>query len=80
MGAVFVAPPATPRDAARRMARQAAFGALGFDQAATGFVAAYLRGLLERHRWNVTAAAREARVGRQHIHKLMKQHSVGRPA
>jgi len=47
---------------------------LALDQ----FEVHYLRSLLERHGWNVSAAAREAGVDRNYLHRLMKRHGIRR--
>ncbi|WP_164103662.1 sigma-54-dependent transcriptional regulator [Candidatus Laterigemmans baculatus] len=36
----------------------------------------YLRGLIERHRGNVSEAARQAGLSRQGLHKLLKEHKI----
>ncbi|MCA9667341.1 MAG: sigma 54-dependent Fis family transcriptional regulator [Myxococcales bacterium] len=38
----------------------------------------YLRRLLDRHAWNVSAAAREAGVDRNYLHRLIKRHGIKR--
>jgi transcriptional regulator with GAF, ATPase, and Fis domain len=43
------------------------------------FETGYLQNLLERHAWNVSAAAREAGVDRNYLHRLMKRHGIKRP-
>jgi DNA-binding NtrC family response regulator len=40
------------------------------------FELGYLRGLMERTRWNVSAAAREAKMNRQHLIKMLKRHGI----
>jgi hypothetical protein len=39
----------------------------------------YLHRLLDKHNWNVTAAAKEADVARQTLHKLLARHRIKRP-
>lgn len=36
----------------------------------------YLENLLERHRFNVSSAAREAGIGRRHLHRLLDKYNV----
>jgi transcriptional regulator with GAF, ATPase, and Fis domain len=48
-------------------------------QAVNQFEVRYLTNLLSRHNWNVSAAAREAGVDRNYIHRLMKRHDIRRP-
>ena len=42
------------------------------------FEVQYLARLLERHEWNVSAAAREAGVDRNYLHRLIKRHGLKR--
>ena len=48
-------------------------------QAVDQFEVRYLTSLLNRHDWNVSAAAREAGVDRNYLHRLMKRHDIRRP-
>jgi transcriptional regulator with GAF, ATPase, and Fis domain len=48
-------------------------------QAVDQFEVRYLSSLLSRHNWNVSAAAREAGVDRNYLHRLMKRHNIKRP-
>ena len=43
------------------------------------FEADVLRALLERHGWNVTAVAREARIARSHLYTLIQRYGLTRP-
>jgi transcriptional regulator with GAF, ATPase, and Fis domain len=47
-------------------------------EAMARFEVQYLEGLLERHSWNVSAAAREAGVDRNYLHRLIKRHGLKR--
>jgi len=40
----------------------------------------YVSWLLERHHGNISAAAREARMDRKHLHDLAKKHGLRKPA
>jgi len=42
------------------------------------FEADFLRALLQRHRWNVAAAARDAKVARSHLYALIARHGLKR--
>jgi len=42
------------------------------------FEIGYLQRLLDRHGWNVSAAAREAGVDRNYLHRLLKRHGIKR--
>ena len=37
-----------------------------------------LRALLEKHRWNVAAVAREAKMARSHLYTLIQKHGLKR--
>jgi transcriptional regulator of acetoin/glycerol metabolism len=39
----------------------------------------YVRRLLDKHNWNVSASAREAGIARQSLHKLLGRHRIKRP-
>ena len=46
---------------------------------AQAFEADVLRALLVRHRWNVAAVAREARIARSHLYTLIQRYRLTRP-
>ena len=46
---------------------------------AQAFEADVLRALLVRHRWNVAAVAREARIARSHLYTLIERYGLTRP-
>ena len=46
---------------------------------AEAFEADVLRALLVRHRWNVAAVAREARIARSHLYTLIARYGLTRP-
>jgi len=46
------------------------------DRALASFERGYLRELLGRHRWNISAAAREAGVDRKTIHRMLKRNGL----
>ncbi len=39
----------------------------------------YLRSLLERHNWNVSAVSRESSISRKHIRTLMERYGLRKP-
>ena len=41
-----------------------------------GFEERYVRWLIQRHNWNISAAARSARMDRNHLSELMRRHGV----
>jgi transcriptional regulator with GAF, ATPase, and Fis domain len=43
------------------------------------FECRYVSWLLERHKGNISAAAREARMDRKHLHDLAKKHGLRKP-
>jgi len=43
------------------------------------FECRYVSWLLQRHRGNISAAAREARMDRKHLHDLAKKHGLRKP-
>lgn len=43
------------------------------------FEADALRSLLEKHKWNVAAVAREAKLARSHLYTLIQKHGLRRP-
>jgi transcriptional regulator with GAF, ATPase, and Fis domain len=49
-------------------------------QAIAAFEIRYLTGLLDRHAWNVSSAAREAGVDRNYLHRLIRRYDLQRPA
>ncbi len=44
------------------------------------FEADALRSLLEKHKWNVAAVAREAKLARSHLYTLIQKHGLKRPS
>ena len=40
------------------------------------FEIAFVKQILERARWNVSQAARNARMNRQHLIRIMKRHGI----
>jgi DNA-binding NtrC family response regulator len=48
------------------------------EKVVSAFEADYLRALLERHRWNVAAVAREARLARSHLYTLIARYQLKR--
>ncbi|MEW6432080.1 MAG: sigma 54-interacting transcriptional regulator [Myxococcota bacterium] len=48
------------------------------EQVVSAFEADYLRALLERHRWNVAAVAREAKLARSHLYTLIGRYQLKR--
>jgi DNA-binding NtrC family response regulator len=59
---------------------QAAWEGLTFKDAKTklvdDFEREYLEDVLERHRFNVSGAAREAGIGRRHFHRLLEKYGI----
>ncbi|MFO0599715.1 MAG: sigma 54-interacting transcriptional regulator [Myxococcaceae bacterium] len=49
------------------------------DQVGAAFEADVLRALLVRHRWNVSAVAKEARIARSHLYTLIARYGLQRP-
>lgn len=49
------------------------------DEATTRYVRELLAGVLDRREWNITRAAAELSISRQHLHNLIKQHGLERP-
>lgn len=45
----------------------------------SSFEADFVLALLRKHRWNVAAAAREAKVARSHLYTLISRHCLSRP-
>jgi transcriptional regulator of acetoin/glycerol metabolism len=50
-----------------------------FKEAQDAAEKTYLLALLERHRWNISAAARTAEMDRVYLHRLVKYHGLQRP-
>ncbi|MBI4575996.1 MAG: sigma-54-dependent Fis family transcriptional regulator [Planctomycetes bacterium] len=53
---------------------------MDYAGAKEGFVQRYLSALLERHRWNVSACAREAGIQRQALQRMIRRLGLQRPA
>ncbi len=51
----------------------------GRDEVGAAFEADVLKALLVRHRWNVAAVAREARIARSHLYTLIARYGLKRP-
>jgi DNA-binding NtrC family response regulator len=49
------------------------------NEVGAAFEADVLRALLVRHRWNVAAVAREARIARSHLYTLIARYGLQRP-
>ncbi len=46
------------------------------ERIVTSFEAQYVAELLQRHNGNVSAAAREAKISRKHLHELLRRHRI----
>lgn len=46
------------------------------ERIVTNFEAQYVQELLQRHDGNVSAAAREAKISRKHLHELLRRHRI----
>jgi DNA-binding NtrC family response regulator len=53
---------------------------LSYTEAKESFTRFYLESLLRRHGGNVSRAAREARISRQALHRLLNKHGLDAPA
>lgn len=75
---IKVAPPPPP--AAEEARENAQWTGLSFKDAKTklvdDFEREYLEDVLERHRFNVSGAAREAGIGRRHFHRLLEKYGI----
>jgi transcriptional regulator of acetoin/glycerol metabolism len=49
-----------------------------FDDARVRWECEYLRGLLSRTDGNVSEASRRSGISREHLHRMMKKHSLSR--